>query len=181
MWSMGDAHDVRSIGGQVTIEDLLVLYDGQVRDVHAFLLRRCGDVSLAEDLTQEVFVAAATRFRDAGEVPRPAWLYHTARSRLIDHWRRRARRDRKLRLVGASDRDDQRPDPADRVVSAERLDAALAELSEDHRAVLVLRYLDDLPVREVAESLGRSVRATESLLVRARRNLEAEYGRHDGE
>ena len=62
MCSMGDAHEVRGIGGEVRIEDLLVLYDGQVRDVHAFVLRRCGDVSLAEDLTQEVFVAAATRF-----------------------------------------------------------------------------------------------------------------------
>ena len=50
----------------------------------------------------------------------------------------------------------------------------LAELSAEHRSVLTLRYIDGLPVGEVAALLDRSVHATESLLTRAKaafRNL----------
>lgn len=49
--------------------------------------------------------------------------------------------------------------------------AALAALTPEHRTVLVLRYVDDLPVGDIARIVGRSVRATESLLVRARAAL----------
>ena len=49
--------------------------------------------------------------------------------------------------------------------------AALGALTPEHRTVLVLRYVDDLPVADIARIVGRSTRATESLLVRARAAL----------
>ena len=48
----------------------------------------------------------------------------------------------------------------------------LARLTPMHRLVLVLHYVDDLSVADVALAIGRSVRACESLLVRARRALD---------
>ncbi len=51
----------------------------------------------------------------------------------------------------------------------------LAELGAHHRAALTLRYLDGLPVAEVAEHLGRTLHATEALLVRARRAFRVRY------
>jgi RNA polymerase sigma-70 factor (ECF subfamily) len=51
----------------------------------------------------------------------------------------------------------------------------LGRLSPAHRAALVLRYLDDLPVPQVAEALDRTLHATEALLVRARRAFRAAY------
>jgi RNA polymerase sigma-70 factor (ECF subfamily) len=67
------------------------------------------------------------------------------------------------------------------VVDAEAAHAALSLVSAPQRAALTLRYLDGLPVAEVAEHLGRSVRATETLLVRARAALRRVYleGRHE--
>ena len=59
--------------------------------------------------------------------------------------------------------------------------AALGGVPATQRAALVLRYVDDCTVGQIAETLGRSVRATESLLARARRNLELEYREQDGE
>jgi RNA polymerase sigma-70 factor (ECF subfamily) len=44
-----------------------------------------------------------------------------------------------------------------------------------HRSALTLRYVDDLPVPEVAETLGRTVHATEALLVRARNAFRNRY------
>ena len=63
----------------------------------------------------------------------------------------------------------------DRIVA----ESVLAQLSEPHRAVLTLRYMDDCSVPECAQLLGRTVHATEALLVRARRafrNLYPEGG-----
>ena len=51
----------------------------------------------------------------------------------------------------------------------------LAGLGAHHRSALTLRYLDDLPVREVAGHLGRTVGATEVLLVRARTAFRTSY------
>lgn len=51
----------------------------------------------------------------------------------------------------------------------------LAGLGPHHRSALVLRYLDGLSVAETAATLGRTVHATEALLVRARRAFRASY------
>ena len=53
--------------------------------------------------------------------------------------------------------------------------AVLDRLTSPHRAALTLRYLDDLPVPEVAALLGRTVHATEALLVRARTAFRTTY------
>jgi RNA polymerase sigma-70 factor (ECF subfamily) len=54
----------------------------------------------------------------------------------------------------------------------------LAQLQPLHRAVLVLRYVDDLPVPQVAAAIGRDLTATNSLLARARAELRR-LGRGD--
>ena len=59
-------------------------------------------------------------------------------------------------------------DPWDARLTSMRAVDALGRLGDHHRAALTLRYVDGLPVPEVAELLGRTVHATEALLVRAR-------------
>jgi RNA polymerase sigma-70 factor (ECF subfamily) len=73
-------------------------------------------------------------------------------------------------------------DPWDTHVDSTRAHEALARLAGHHRAALTLRYLDGLPVPEVADHLGRTVHATEALLVRARSAFRKIYGerRDDG-
>jgi RNA polymerase sigma-70 factor (ECF subfamily) len=66
-------------------------------------------------------------------------------------------------------------DPWDEHLDVQVAHAALARLPGPQRAALTLRYLDGLPVAEVAACLGRSVRATETLLVRARAALRHVY------
>ncbi len=58
---------------------------------------------------------------------------------------------------------------------------ALGTLKPDQRVALVLRYVDDLPVHDVAAILGRNVAATESLLARGRRHMAQQLrGDSDG-
>ncbi|MGH3920974.1 MAG: RNA polymerase sigma factor, partial [Pseudonocardiaceae bacterium] len=64
----------------------------------------------------------------------------------------------------------------DTVVAHQVLDA----LGAHHRAALTLRYLDGLPVAQVAEHLGRTVHAAEALLVRARAAFRVAYEDPEG-
>jgi RNA polymerase sigma-70 factor (ECF subfamily) len=143
---------------------LLSLYDRALPEVYGYLLSRCGQRALAEDLTAETFLAAVRTEKDGGGPTSLPWLIGTARHKLVDHWRRREREERGLRLIGGDATDDPWEAELDTLRAAEVLD----QLSPAHRAALTLRYLDDLPVPQVAALLERSLHATEALLVRAR-------------
>jgi RNA polymerase sigma-70 factor, ECF subfamily len=150
------------------------LYDDALPQVYGYLLARCGRRSLAEDLTAETFLAAVTACRGTPPpTPSTGWLVGIARHKLVDHWRAAERERRGLTAVESWP--ELPDDPWD-----ERLDALLARQVLDgqtgtHRAALTLRYLDGLPVPEVAHVLGRTVAATEALLVRARAAFRRSY------
>jgi RNA polymerase sigma-70 factor, ECF subfamily len=155
---------------------LLSLYGDALPHVYGYLLSRCGTTTLAEDLTAETFLAAVDAARRDHPPPLSvAWLIGVARHKLADHWRRQGREQRGLRSVAVTA--DERAEWAD---PSERLDAVLARRTLEHlappyRLALTLRYVDDLPVAEVAEAMGRSLHATEALLVRARTAFRRAY------
>jgi len=158
---------------------LLALYDSALPRVYGYLLSRCGRASLAEELTAETFLAAvdAVRRDDPPPVSTP-WLVGVARHKLVDHWRRQAREERVL--PAAAGEEPSWKDPWDAHLDAFRARQTLGELSPQHRAALTLRYLDDLPVPEVADILERTVHATEALLVRARAAFRRAYEPGEG-
>ena len=177
---MGESPSNPEVAVQGTLNDVIGLYESQIGNIYNFVLRRCGaDVVLAEDLTQETFLAAARHFRSTAEIPREGWLYEVARRRLVDHWRSETRKERKLRLFSGGRVDCQDPDPAEAIVSGHRVAAALGALPVSQQAVFALHHLDGYSTREVAEIIGRSVKATESLLARARLNLSSTYREQD--
>jgi len=142
---------------------LLELYEAALPQVYGYLLPRCGNRTQAEELTSETFLAAVKAAREGAPVSTP-WLIGTARHKLVDHWRRQAREQRGLRLLY----EDPLDDPWDTEIDALHAHAVLEELGAHHRCALTLRYLDGLPVAEVAKHLGRTLHATEALLTRAR-------------
>lgn len=158
---------------------LLELYDEALPHVYGYLVHRCHDRALAEDLTAETFLAAvdAARKADAPELS-VRWLIGVARHKLADHWRREERRQRNLHLLEG----EQEPstDPWDAEVDALLAHEVLAALGPHHRLALTLRYLDGLAVPEVAAHLDRTVHATEALLVRARTAFRKQYTREEG-
>ena len=153
----------------------LELYDDALPHVYGYLARRCNNAATAEDLTAETFMAAVAALHnndvngnrlelDPAHI-NIAWLIGTARHKLIDHWRRTERRKEELAELWD---DIAVPDPSDAAIDTATAQDALAKLAPTHRAVLTLRYLDDLPVAEVALAIGRTVHATEALLTRAK-------------
>lgn len=148
-------------------------YRESLPHVYGYFLHRVGwDTATAQDLTQDTYLAVVHHLREAGhgDVSMP-WVIGVARHKLVDHLRKMARDERKLCLVRDAVR-------TDRDLPSEASDQALAVLSAlpaFQRAALALRYLDDLPVPQVATTLGRSVHATESLLARGRAAFRRQY------
>jgi RNA polymerase sigma-70 factor (ECF subfamily) len=153
--------------------DLLALYDEALPAVYGYLLSRCGNAAVAEDLTAETFLAAVTAVKKGTVIPNAPWLLGTARHKLVDHWRAMAREQSHLHAVYEAAGEDE--DPWDERLDALRAQQVLQSLAPQHRAVLVLRYLDDLSVPRVAEELGRTRHATEALIVRARAAFRRAY------
>ena len=108
------------------------------------------------------------------------WVIGVARHKLIDHYRRTESEQRRMALVwaGGHGMDETEDDDLDRE-DPQRVIELLRELSPSHRLVLALRYVDELTVDEIAGLMGKSVHATESLLVRARRALASNHRRTD--
>lgn len=144
------------------------MYDDHVDEVYRFVHRRCRDHALAEDITQETFLAAIRRAEDPSSIS-VGWLITVARNQLVDVLRRNANHEGKLRLVLGIESDDHDADPVERL----RIEGALNDLSVDHRLVLTLHYIDGLTVPALAEQLGRSVKSIEGVVTRARRELRA--------
>ena len=158
---------------------LLALYDDALPAVYGYFVRRCPDRGTAEDLTSETFLAAMDAARK--DIPPPItmpWLIGVARHKLADNYRRRS--DRFSIPVADLPEPAQPADDWDAELDRIVAESVLAKLPEQHRTVLALRYMDDRSVPECAELIGRTVHATEALLVRARRAFRSHYPEPEG-
>ena len=151
-------------------------YQDALPRVYGYFLHRCGgSVPVAEDLTQETFLAAVAELRKGRRVDAPMrWIYGIARHKLLDHYRRAERVERALAPdpdaeLGEIALDESVGDTRDRAV------AALAAVAASQRAALVLCYLDGFSVQEIAAALGKSTAAVHSLLERGRASFKSAY------
>lgn len=123
----------------------------------------------AEDITGDVFVAVAERlgsFRgDRAALRR--WVFTIAHNLLVDGYRRQDRR----RDVTVADPPE--PTSHDRPPIDAELVSALAELGDEQREVVVLRFVADLPLKDVAKIVGKRVGAVKMLQARGLAALEA--------
>ena len=133
--------------------------------ISAYAQRMTGNAVNAEDITQEVFLrlwVKAGEF-DATRARLTTWLHQMAHNLAIDQHRKR-HREVSLDAIDV-------PDPTVTTGSAEEthpVAQALLQLPDRQRSALALTYYQDLSNREVANIMGLSTRAVESLLVRAR-------------
>jgi RNA polymerase sigma-70 factor (ECF subfamily) len=151
------------------------LLDDVAPVVYGFVFARVGGVELvAEDLLQETLleaVRAARTFR--GESAASTWMCAIARRRLARYYeseRRAEAAKRSLRLIEGGARGEE-PGASQAVERQDEVVRALGRLPPLQRQVLVLKYMDDLSVQEIAEAVGRSRVQVQSLLQRGRQGL----------
>jgi RNA polymerase sigma-70 factor (ECF subfamily) len=152
------------------------LYDRYVDAVFRYVLFRVGDKTLAEDVTSETFLRAFRRIgslnyqgRDVG-----AWFVTIARNIVLDHVK-----SSRFRLeVATADpdegRDDAQAGPEHQVINRlthTELLRCVAQLGDDQRECIVLRFLQGLSVAETAAIMDRNEGAIKALQHRAVRRL----------
>ncbi len=150
------------------------LYRQNVGDIYRYAASRLG-IEEGEDVTAEVFHAAIRAIRDGVQV-NGAWLMAVTKNKVIDHWRRLERRERKLHLIWGGE--GSQPEPHEGLFAAmdrQKVLDVLDQLSERHRLLLMLHYIDGFTANDLAELSGDSPSAIESALARARRAFRSHW------
>lgn len=157
-------------GDRSAFEEIIVRYE---RRVFSVCLRMCGDQEDARDAAQETFVMAYRSLQGfRGDAQLSTWLHRVAVNASLDLLRKRSKRPTAVEVVPEATSEE--PGPEEEAVRSDRaaaVHAALAKLSEDHRAVIVLFDLQGLQYPEVAEALDVPVGTVKSRLHRARVDL----------
>jgi RNA polymerase sigma-70 factor, ECF subfamily len=150
------------------------LYENNFERVYAYVVRRVGDRAETEDLTSEVFhhaLANLQRFEWRG-IPFAAWLYRIAANLISDRWQRMGRED-------VADEPEQIESAAARGVEFEEVErrATLFRLVDnlpaEQRRVVVLRFVEQKSIKEVAREIRKTEGAVKQLQFRALTSLRA--------
>jgi RNA polymerase sigma-70 factor (ECF subfamily) len=179
---MNDADLIRAVqaGDRASLAILYERYvKGVWRYVHTHLSR---DYEAAEDVVSETFLAAIRTVQafdpERGTVY--GWLLGIARNKLRDHWRR-AERVAAVQAIKANELAHLDSIDADHgAIAAETRHAAthtLDAMDDAERLALEWKYVDSLSVREIAGRLGRTEKAVEAILYRARHSFRTFYAR----
>lgn len=141
------------------------LIDAHQGEILAYCVRFLGDPALAADIAQEVFLTLwreRDRYTETGKLRH--WLFRVARHRCLAEAKRRRSRRRLAARYAAEPRETARaPEPPD----ARALARAVAALAPKHRDLVILRYLAELGLADIAAITGLEVGTVKSRLSRA--------------
>jgi RNA polymerase sigma-70 factor, ECF subfamily len=146
--------------------EVLRYFRARVRGAHS--------TEVAQDLTQQLFLRAwqaIPRYQDRG-LPVAAWLFRMAHNLAVDHFRAH----RSTAPIEGVDLPSEQAEAADALIAGERsahVQRALDRLSEDHRQVLVLRFVLEKSAREIGLIMGRKEVTVRGLQFRALQSLRA--------
>ena len=134
-----------------------------------------GDRAAAEEAAQEAMARALRRWRHVRSLDRPAaWLYVVAMNHVRDGWRKERREPR-----WETEFDAPTVDPSGGVTTVLSVREAIATLPARQREAVVLRYLADLPLADVAEAMGCAVGTVKATLHHALCSLRVELKEED--
>ena len=175
---MDDKHIVAQArrGELSAFEELVTRYE---KRVYAIALRSSGSPEDAADITQEAFLRAWRSMKDfRGDSGFATWLFRIAMNQCVDYARHKQSQPPTQPLVQGEDDEerelplpDTAPSPEEHLENSElgrELAAALAEISEEHRRIVLLRDVSGMSYSEIAEILEISEGTVKSRLARAR-------------
>ncbi len=154
---------------QLDPEALAHIHDTYYAAIFRYVAFRVGDHATAEDLTSEVFMRLLAALRDKGAPQNTlrGWLYGVAARVVSDHHRKTYRAPQVELDESYASADHDPAEIVDRKLAQEDVLRAMQELTEEQRHVLSLRFGSDMPIQDVARSLGKSVGAVKQLQARA--------------
>jgi RNA polymerase sigma-70 factor (ECF subfamily) len=151
------------------------LYDRYQPMIYRFVFVKVGRREDAEDITHQVFVAAWTNVRSYKDLGHPfsSWLYQIARNQVIDHYRAKKQEtslenmDPEYFVIPATAHFD-----VATKMEFEKVRVAIAKMKPDYQDVIVMRFIEDLPLKEVAKAMDRTEGAIKLMQHRAMKELK---------
>ncbi len=152
-----------------------LLYDYYLPKIYRFVLIKAGHREVAEDITHLVFLKAwenIDRYSYRG-YSFGSWLYRIARNTVMDHYRSSSPQVYIDDTFIEPESDTPRPgENIDIKFESERIIAVMAKLSALEQDVIIMRFIEDLPTKEIAETVGKSEGAVKLIQHRAMKKLK---------
>ncbi len=172
-------------GNEDSKQRFRALYEACIDEVYGYVYLRTGmKADRAEDICQEIFLAVyrgMNHFR--GDSSERTWVYKIARNKITDYYRKSFRMsDEPLSaddeaVTEFEDKVGRVEDLVEKTYNSQCVADCFRALPEHYRMVLILKYMDDVSVKKIAAVTGKSAKAVESLLQRAKASFIAEYRR----
>jgi RNA polymerase sigma-70 factor (ECF subfamily) len=158
------------------------IFEAHKDAVFRLALRYVNSAEDAEDIAQEVFVSVYFGLENFDQRSKVStWIYRITVNKCLDHLKARKRKKRWGRVISLFGSADEEQIAGDSAISADsdmlerelddRVMQAIAGLPDNQQTAIVLARLEGRPQAEVAEIMGLSVKAVESLLQRAKKTL----------
>ena len=155
-------------------------YNTYVEKIYRFVYLKVSSPEIAEDLTSRVFTQSWNKFRIGQDIKNPrAYIYQIARNEVVNYYREKSR----FRTVSVESVEiiDPHPDIEEKnqlKSDIEEVKKAISCLNDDYQNVIIWRYLDNLPIKEIAGIMERPEGTVRVMLHRAlnkvREKLEVE-------
>jgi RNA polymerase sigma-70 factor (ECF subfamily) len=147
---------------------LAEIHDEYYDEIFRYIVYRVSNQQVAEDLTSEVFVRLLSALRDhtAPQKTLRGWLYGVA-FRVVSDYHRKQYRRQHVKLTETIPSDVANPmESVAQKLSWKEVRAAMAQLTDGQREVIALRFGQEMPIRDVAELLGKTEGAVKQLQAR---------------
>lgn len=154
-------------------ESFGLLFDKYSSKIYRFIYYKVSNKELAEDLASQAFLKAWEQLAGGQKVKAfQAWLYRIARNLVVDYYRSREKDE--LALIYQSeviDSDEKFKFEPDETMDREELESLLLGLKNEVREIVMLKYLEELSIAEIAKIVDKSVGNVRVILFRALKDL----------
>jgi RNA polymerase sigma-70 factor, ECF subfamily len=153
-----------------------LLYEHYFSPIYRYIYFRVQNKSVAEDITQAVFLKVFEKLPSYRDLQRPplAYLFTIARNKVIDHWRK----NKRLELFAEDNNLNLMPDTGNepdkiifRTSAVQELSQALENIPPEQRDVIIYKYLNELSYSEIAKLLKKKEEAIRQLASRGLKSL----------
>jgi RNA polymerase sigma-70 factor (ECF subfamily) len=159
------------------------VYESYVYEVYQYVYLRCGlNQAVAEDITQDVFLAILKGLNGfKGICSDRTWIYKITKNKLKDYYRKQYHS--KFKLIEINEElTEEISDPAqdidkqiEMLFERQLVLQCLEKLPEHYRITLLLKYIDNKSISSIADITGKTPKAVESMLSRARAAFIKQY------
>lgn len=158
-------------------EQFSKIYDQYIEKIYRFVYLKVSSQEIAEDITSHVFMKGWESYQNNQEIKNfSAFLYQIARNNVIDHYREKGR----TKIISP----DSMTETADNKVNIhekavlnadiELVKSAIQNIKKDYQDVIIWHYLEDMPIAEISEILGKPDGTVRVMLHRGLKALQGE-------